>query len=42
MNYFRSDNNSLKYQRLTPSRCKDIAIWKSEFVVKTQFLCWIF
>ena len=39
MNYFRSNNNSLKYQRLTPSGCKDIAIWKSEFVAKTQFLC---
>ena len=23
---FRSDDNSLKYQRLTPSGCKDIAI----------------
>jgi len=22
----------------TPSGCKDIAIWKSEFVAKTQFL----
>jgi len=38
MNYFRSNNDSLKYQRLTPSGCKDIAIWKSEFVAKTQFL----
>ncbi len=28
----------MKYQRLTPSGCKDIAIWKSEFVAKTQFL----
>ena len=29
----------MKYQRLTPSGYKDIAIWKSEFVAKTQFLC---
>ena len=28
----------MKYQRLTPLGCKDIAIWKSEFVAKTQFL----
>ena len=28
----------MKCQRLTPSGCKDIAIWKSEFVAKTQFL----
>ena len=28
----------MKYQRLTPSGYKDIAIWKSEFVAKTQFL----
>ena len=28
----------MKYQRLTPSGCKHIAIWKSEFVAKTQFL----
>ena len=32
-------NDSLKYQRLTPSGCKDIAIWKSEVVAKTQFFC---
>ena len=38
MNYFRSNNDSLKYLRLTPPGCKDIAIWKSEFVAKTQFL----
>ena len=29
MDYFRSNNDSLKYQKLTPSGCKDIAIWKS-------------
>ena len=28
----------MKYQRLKPSDCKDIAIWKSKFVAKTQFL----
>ena len=39
MNHFRSNNNSLKYQRFTPSGCKDIAIVKSESVAKTQFLC---
>jgi len=31
--------NSLKYQRSTTFGCKDIEIRKSEFVVKTQFLC---
>ena len=39
MNHFRSNNDSLKYHRLTPLGCKYIAIWKSEFVAKTQFLC---
>ena len=39
MNYFRSNNDSLKYQRLTPSGCKDMTIGKSEFVTKTKFLC---
>ena len=33
MNYFRWNNDSLKYHRLTPSCCKYIAIWKSEFLV---------
>jgi len=33
MNYFRSNNDSLKYHRLTPSCCIYIAIWKSEFLV---------
>ena len=43
LNYFRSNNNSSKYQRLTPSGCKVIVIWKSEFVVKTQFIfIWIY
>ena len=36
---FKFNNNSFKYQRLTQSGCKDKAIWKSEFVAKTQFLC---
>ena len=29
---------SFKYQRRTPSGCKDIGIRKFEFVAKTQFL----
>ena len=37
MNSVRSNNLSLKYQRVTPSGCKDIGIRKFEFVVKTQF-----
>jgi len=34
---------SLKYQRFTPSGCKDKEIRNFEFVAKTQFLClvWI-
>ena len=36
MNSVRSNNLSLKYQRVTPSGCKDIGIRKFEFVVKTQ------
>ena len=38
MNYVRSNNLSLKYQRFTPSGCKDTGIGKFEFVAKTQFL----
>ena len=38
MTHFRLDNVSLKYQRLSPSGCKDKSIVKSEFVAKTQFL----
>ena len=38
MNYIRSNNNSLKYQMLTPD-CKDIRIRQFEFVTRTQFLC---
>ena len=38
MNYVRSNNLSLKYQRCWPSGCKDIGIRKFEFVAKTQFL----
>ena len=41
MNSVRSNNVSLKYQRPTPSGCKDIGIRKFEFVAKTQFLLWI-
>ena len=38
MNFVRSNNLSLKYQKLTPLGCKDIGIIKFEFVAKTQFL----
>ena len=38
MNAIRSNNVSLKYQRLTPLGCKDIGFTKTEFVAKTQFL----
>ena len=34
----KSNNISLKYQRFTPSGCKDIRIRKFKFVAKTQFL----
>ena len=39
INSVRSCIRSLKYDRITPSGCKDIGIKKSEFVEKTQFLC---
>ena len=38
MNSDRSNNQSLKYQRFTPSGFKDIGIGKLGFVAKTQFL----
>ena len=38
MNSVRSKNVGLKYQRPTPSGCKDIGIRKFEFVAKAQFL----
>ena len=38
LNSVRSNNVSLKYQRPTPSGCKDIGIRIFEFVAKTQFL----
>ena len=34
----RSNHISLKYQRFTPSGCKNIGIRKFKFVAKTQFL----
>ena len=37
MNYVRLNNPSLKYQRFTPSGCRDIGNRKFEFVAKTQF-----
>ena len=37
-NYDRSNSLSLKYQRFTPSGCKDIGIRKFEFVAKTHFI----
>ena len=42
MNSVRSNNISLKYQRFTTLRSKDIGIINSEFVAKTQFLCFRF
>ena len=33
----RSNNLNLKYQRFTPSGCKDIGIRKFEFLAQTQF-----
>ena len=38
MNNFRSNNDSLKYQRFTLSDCKDIEIVESECVAKILFL----
>ena len=38
MNSVRSSSLSLKYQRLTPSRWRDIGIRQFEFVAKNQFL----
>ena len=39
INSIRSNSLSLKYQRFTPSGCKDKGVRKYEFVAKTQFLC---
>ena len=36
MNYVGSDSESSKYQRFTPSGCRDIGIIKFEFVAKTN------
>ena len=38
MNSDGSNNQSLKYQRFTPSGFRDIGIRKLGFVAKTQFL----
>ena len=38
INSGRSNSLSLKYQRSTPSGCKDIGVRKFKFVAKTQFL----
>ena len=38
MNYVRSKDIDLKYQKFTLSGCKDIGVRISEFVAKTQFL----
>ena len=38
INSGRSNSQSLKYQRFTPSGCKDIGIRKCKFVAITQFL----
>ena len=37
MNYVRSNDLSLKYQRFTLSGCKEIGIRKFEFEAKAQF-----
>ena len=39
INSVRSKNQNLKYQRFTPSDCKDI---KCEFVATNQFLCVVY
>ena len=38
MNCIISINLSLKYQKFTPSGCKEMGIQKFEVVAKTQFL----
>ena len=38
LNYVKINKLSLKYQRFTPSGCKDIKIKKFEFDAKNQFL----
>ena len=38
INYVKSNILRLKYQKFTPSGCKDIGIIKYEFVAKSQFL----
>ena len=38
MDFVRSNDLSLKYQRFTSSGCKHIGIRKFEFVANTQFL----
>jgi len=38
MNFVRSNILSLKYQRFTPTSCKDIWIRQFEVVAKTQIL----
>ena len=38
INSLRSNSLSLKYQRFTPSGCKDIGVRKCKFVAKPQFL----
>ena len=37
INSVSSNNLRKKYQRLTPSDCKDVGIRKFEFKAKTQF-----
>ena len=38
-NSVRSNNLGSKYQKFTPSGCRDLGIRKLKFVAKTQFLC---
>jgi len=38
MKYIRLNNPRLKYQRFTPTGCRDIGIRTFQFVAKTQIL----
>ena len=37
-NYLRSNSQSLKYEKFTPSGCKNIRSSKFEFVARTKLL----
>ena len=42
MNSVRSNNLGSKYQKFTPSGCRDMGIRKLEFAAKTQFICLLY